>query len=168
MVAPMINPYEPKLNKAEKGAIWGKWTSKRRMLYLLARKFPKLLPYFYRRSFLSGKHDRIETWLSFSPGEKVCHLPKTNNIILDSYDFYLLLICANNECYMQTLRNQNSSSILYLKISHWNTMVFLGYRSDTGSEFWRVLAKGCWRISQARKCQAICWRSCLTGFKLGF
>lgn len=71
MVAPMINPYEPILKKDESKRIWGKWTLKRKMMYFLARKFPKLLPYFYRRSFLSGNHGLIDTWLSVSLGKSV-------------------------------------------------------------------------------------------------
>ncbi|KAL8516087.1 hypothetical protein ACS0TY_014676 [Phlomoides rotata] len=69
MVAPMINPYEPTLTKDESRKIWGIWTLKRKMMYFLARKFPKLLPYFYRRSFLSGDIGLIDTWLSVSLGK---------------------------------------------------------------------------------------------------
>ncbi|KAI3461459.1 hypothetical protein Pfo_018122 [Paulownia fortunei] len=70
MVAPMVNPYEPRLTKEERRRIWGKWTMKNKMMYFLARKFPKLLPYFYRRSFLSGNHGQIDTWLSISLGKR--------------------------------------------------------------------------------------------------
>lgn len=71
MVAPMVNPYEPRLSKEESRRIWSKWTVKKRLMYFLARKFPRLLPYFYRRSFLSGKHGQIESWLSVSLGKRV-------------------------------------------------------------------------------------------------
>ncbi|XP_012838645.1 PREDICTED: uncharacterized protein LOC105959147 [Erythranthe guttata] len=70
MVAPMVNPYEPRLNKEERRRIWGKWTVKKKLMYFLARKFPKLLPYYYRRSFLSGNHGQIEKWLSISVGKR--------------------------------------------------------------------------------------------------
>ncbi|KZV35141.1 hypothetical protein F511_06847 [Dorcoceras hygrometricum] len=70
MVSPMINPYEPRLTKEETRKIWGKWTTKKKMLYHLARKFPRLLPYFYRRSFLSGNYGQIENWLSTSFGKR--------------------------------------------------------------------------------------------------
>ncbi|KAH6810422.1 alpha/beta-Hydrolases superfamily protein [Perilla frutescens var. frutescens] len=70
MVAPMVNPYEPRLTKEESRRIWGKWTVKKKLMYFLARKFPRLLPYFYRRSFLSGNLDQIDTWLSVSLGKR--------------------------------------------------------------------------------------------------
>ncbi|CAN4119925.1 unnamed protein product [Withania somnifera] len=68
MVAPMVNPYEPRMTKEEKSKMWKKWTTKRRAMYILARKFPRLLPYFYHRSFLSGVHGQIETRLALSLG----------------------------------------------------------------------------------------------------
>lgn len=66
MVAPLLNPYEPSMNKAETRRTWDKWTTKRKFMYFLARKFPVALPYIYRRSFLSGNLDRIDKWLSMS------------------------------------------------------------------------------------------------------
>ncbi|XP_057781745.1 uncharacterized protein LOC131000026 isoform X2 [Salvia miltiorrhiza] len=66
MLAPMVNPYDPRLSKEESRRIWWKWTLKRRLMYILARKFPSLLPYFYRRSFLSGHHGEVDTLLSVS------------------------------------------------------------------------------------------------------
>lgn len=71
MFAPMVNPYDPRLTKDERRKIWGRWTAKRKMMYLLARKFPKVLAYFYGRSFLSGDHGRFDRWLSLSLGKKV-------------------------------------------------------------------------------------------------
>ncbi|XP_009804236.1 uncharacterized protein LOC107790869 [Nicotiana tabacum] len=68
MVAPMVNPYEPKMTKEEKNKMWKRWTTKKKVMYTLARKFPRLLPYFYRKSFLCGVHGQIETWLSLSLG----------------------------------------------------------------------------------------------------
>ncbi|PIN03258.1 putative hydrolase/acyltransferase (alpha/beta hydrolase superfamily) [Handroanthus impetiginosus] len=70
MVAPMVNPYDPRLTKGERQTIWGKWTARKRMMYLLARKFPRLLTYFYRRSFLSGSHGPIDKLLSVSLGKR--------------------------------------------------------------------------------------------------
>ncbi|KAG6415097.1 hypothetical protein SASPL_122499 [Salvia splendens] len=70
ILAPMVNPYDPRLSKAEIRRIWGKWTLKRRLMYTLARKFPRLLPYFYRRSFLSGNHGELDTLLSVSLGKR--------------------------------------------------------------------------------------------------
>ncbi|XP_060170171.1 uncharacterized protein LOC132600796 [Lycium barbarum] len=68
MVAPMVNPYEPKMTKEEKNKMWKNWTAKKKAMHILARKFPRLLPYFYRRSFLSGVHDQIEARLALSLG----------------------------------------------------------------------------------------------------
>ena len=45
-------------------------------MYFLARRFPRVLPYLYRKSYLSGKHGQIEKWLSLSLGKRVscfCH-----------------------------------------------------------------------------------------------
>lgn len=70
MVAPLINPYESSMNKEERSQIWDTWTKKRRLMYYLARRFPKFLPRFYSRSFLSGKHGPIDKWLSVSLGDK--------------------------------------------------------------------------------------------------
>lgn len=74
MVAPMVNPYEPKMTKEEKNKMWKRWTTKKKVMYTLARKFPRLLPYFYRKSFLCGVHGQIETWLSLSLGIRVSNL----------------------------------------------------------------------------------------------
>ncbi|KAK8600265.1 hypothetical protein V6N13_059921 [Hibiscus sabdariffa] len=70
MVAPMISPYEPSLTKEEMKSIWGESLPRRKLMYYLARRFPKLLSFFYRRSFLSGKHGRIEKWMSVSLGRR--------------------------------------------------------------------------------------------------
>ncbi|XP_042416417.1 uncharacterized protein LOC122005448 [Zingiber officinale] len=70
LFAPMVNPYDPNLNKEESRKLRGKWTMKRKMMYFLARRFPSLLPYFYHRSFLSGKHGQPEKWLSLTLGNK--------------------------------------------------------------------------------------------------
>ena len=71
MLAPMINPYEARMTKDETRRTWEKWSSRRRFMYFVARRYPKFLSYFYRKSFFSGKHDRIDTQLSFSLGKKV-------------------------------------------------------------------------------------------------
>lgn len=70
MFAPIVNPYDSLMTKDERRGIWEKWTRKRKFMYFLARRFPRLLSYFYHRSFLSGKHDQIDTWLSFSLGNR--------------------------------------------------------------------------------------------------
>ncbi|OIV92136.1 hypothetical protein TanjilG_18708 [Lupinus angustifolius] len=70
MLAPMINPYEPNMLKDEMKKTWDKWLSRRQFMYSLARRFPKLLSFFYRKSFLPEKHDRIDKLLSFSLGKK--------------------------------------------------------------------------------------------------
>ncbi|KAM1333597.1 hypothetical protein TB2_009336 [Malus domestica] len=58
------------MTKEEKKRTWEPWVLRRRLMYFLARRFPKFLSSFYRRSFLSGKHDRIDKWLSLSLGKK--------------------------------------------------------------------------------------------------
>ncbi|XP_048233806.1 uncharacterized protein LOC8286002 isoform X3 [Ricinus communis] len=70
MLAPMVNPYDSLMTKDERRGIWEKWTRKRKFMYFLARRFPMFLSYFYHRSFLSGKHDQIDTWLSLSLGKR--------------------------------------------------------------------------------------------------
>ncbi|XP_059626743.1 uncharacterized protein LOC132269526 isoform X2 [Cornus florida] len=68
MVAPMVNPYEPSMTKGERSRTWEKWTPRRKLMYILAHRFPRLLSCLYRRSFLSGKHGQIDKWLSLSLG----------------------------------------------------------------------------------------------------
>ncbi|KAH9735431.1 AB hydrolase-1 domain-containing protein [Citrus sinensis] len=70
MFAPMINPYEPSMTKEEMRRTWEEWLPRRRFMYFLARRFPKLLSFSYRRSFLSGKHGRIDKWMSLSLKKK--------------------------------------------------------------------------------------------------
>ncbi|KAJ8751535.1 hypothetical protein K2173_016769 [Erythroxylum novogranatense] len=64
--APMVNPYDSLMTKEERRGIWEKWTRKRKFMYFLARRFPWFLGHFYRQSFLSGKHEKIDIWLSLS------------------------------------------------------------------------------------------------------
>ncbi|PWA70080.1 pentatricopeptide repeat (PPR) superfamily protein [Artemisia annua] len=52
MVAPLLNPYEPSMNKAEIRRTWDKWMSKRRLI------------------FLSGNLDQIDKWLGMSLGKR--------------------------------------------------------------------------------------------------
>uniref|UniRef100_A0A2P2IPQ3 AB hydrolase-1 domain-containing protein n=1 Tax=Rhizophora mucronata TaxID=61149 RepID=A0A2P2IPQ3_RHIMU len=68
--APMINPYEPGMTKDEVQRTWNQWLPRRKFMYFLAQKFPKFLSSFYRNSFLSGSHSRIDKWLSLSLGRK--------------------------------------------------------------------------------------------------
>ncbi|KAK1283112.1 hypothetical protein QJS10_CPB21g01206 [Acorus calamus] len=70
MLAPMGNPYESSMTKEEIYKTWEKWTTKRKLMFTLARRFPSLLPYFYRRSFLSGKQSQPVKWLSLPLGKK--------------------------------------------------------------------------------------------------
>ncbi|KAI3823419.1 hypothetical protein L1987_04855 [Smallanthus sonchifolius] len=70
MFAPMVNPHDRGMTKEEKLGIWEKWTRKRKLNYYLARRFPRILRFFYRRTFLSGKHGPIHKWLSSSLAEQ--------------------------------------------------------------------------------------------------
>ncbi|XAR69041.1 hypothetical protein NMG60_11000493 [Bertholletia excelsa] len=70
MFAPMVNPYESSMTKDEMSRTWEKWTRRRKLMYYLARRFPKFLSHFYRRSILSGKHGQIDKWLSLSLGKR--------------------------------------------------------------------------------------------------
>ncbi|KAI3983421.1 hypothetical protein MKX01_013488 [Papaver californicum] len=70
MFAPVVNPYDSSMSKEERHKTWERWTSRRKLMYFLARRFPTFLSYFYRRSFLYGKHGQLDKWLSLSLGEK--------------------------------------------------------------------------------------------------
>ncbi|CAL4930473.1 unnamed protein product [Urochloa decumbens] len=70
MFAPMANPYDSKMTKEERHKTWDRWSTKRKLMHILARRFPSLLPLFYRQSFLSGKQGQPESWLSLSLGKK--------------------------------------------------------------------------------------------------
>ncbi|XP_059646924.1 uncharacterized protein LOC132293450 isoform X2 [Cornus florida] len=70
MFAPMVNPYESTMTKEEMSRTWEKWVRRRKLMFYLARRFPKFLAYFYRRCFLSGKHGQIDKWLSVSLAER--------------------------------------------------------------------------------------------------
>ncbi|KAH0943966.1 hypothetical protein HID58_003603 [Brassica napus] len=70
MIAPMINPYEASMSKEETAKTWEQWPRKRKFKYFLARRWPSLLPFFYRRSFLSGYLQPLDQWMSISLGEK--------------------------------------------------------------------------------------------------
>lgn len=72
MFAPMANPYDSKMTKDERRKTWDSWSTKRKLMHILARRFPSLLPFFYRQTFLSGKQGQLESWLSLSLGKKVC------------------------------------------------------------------------------------------------
>lgn len=74
MFAPLVNPYEPTMTKEERSGTWENWTRKRKLMYFLARRFPRFLAYFYHRSFLSGTHGHIDEWLSVSLGKWVSHI----------------------------------------------------------------------------------------------
>ncbi|CAK9174421.1 unnamed protein product [Ilex paraguariensis] len=70
MVAPLINPYELSMTREERRKTWEKWTTRRKLMYFLARRFSWFLPYFYRQSFLSGNLGHIDEWLSLSLGKR--------------------------------------------------------------------------------------------------
>ncbi|XP_062210879.1 uncharacterized protein LOC133912248 [Phragmites australis] len=70
MFAPMTNPYDSRMSKDERRKTWDSWSTKRKLMHILARRFPSLLPLFYHRSFLSGKQGQPESWLSLSLGKK--------------------------------------------------------------------------------------------------
>ncbi|KAK4353329.1 hypothetical protein RND71_028847 [Anisodus tanguticus] len=70
MFAPFVNPYESSMTKEEMTGTWNKWGRKRKLMYYLARRFPNLLDYFYRRTFLSGKHGQIDKYMFLSLGQK--------------------------------------------------------------------------------------------------
>ncbi|XP_031100987.1 uncharacterized protein LOC116004925 [Ipomoea triloba] len=70
MVAPMVNPYEPSMTKQERNRMWKKWAMRKKIMYILGHKFPRLLPFFYRRAFLSGIHGPIDERLSLSLGTR--------------------------------------------------------------------------------------------------
>ncbi|GLT46321.1 hypothetical protein SLA2020_200830 [Shorea laevis] len=70
MFAPMVNPYDSLMSRTEKYGVWEKWSRKRKFMYFLARRFPKFLTYFYRQSFLSGKHGQIDKWLGLTLGKR--------------------------------------------------------------------------------------------------
>lgn len=71
MFSPMVNPYQSGMTKEEVSGAWEKWMRRRKLMYYLARRFPKFLGHLYRRTFLSGKHGQIDKWLSLSLGKKV-------------------------------------------------------------------------------------------------
>ncbi|KAJ0088436.1 hypothetical protein Patl1_32048 [Pistacia atlantica] len=68
--APMINPYESSMTKEEMRRTWEEWLPRRKLMLCLARRFPKLLSHFYRQTFLSGKHGRIDKWMSLLLSKK--------------------------------------------------------------------------------------------------
>ncbi|KAK6936001.1 Alpha/beta hydrolase fold-1 [Dillenia turbinata] len=70
MLAPVVNPYESSLTKEEREKIWKKWTPKKKFMYFIARRMPGLLAFFYRQSFLSGRHGQIDKWLFLSLGTR--------------------------------------------------------------------------------------------------
>ncbi|KAE9616654.1 putative alpha/Beta hydrolase [Lupinus albus] len=70
MFAPMVNPYDPIMTREERRKTWSKWTRRKQFMYFLARRSPRFLAFFYRRSFLSGKHGQIDRWLSLSLGKR--------------------------------------------------------------------------------------------------
>lgn len=75
MVSPMISPYEPGMTKEERRRTWNNWSLGRKFIYFLGRRFPKFLPYFYRKSSLSVNLTPRDEWLSLSLGKRVRQIP---------------------------------------------------------------------------------------------
>ncbi|GAB4854980.1 hypothetical protein Ancab_023567 [Ancistrocladus abbreviatus] len=76
--APMVNPYDPSMTKEERSRTWEKWKPTRKLMYILAHRFPGFLRHMYSQSFLSGMHGHIDKWLSLSLGKR------DRNLIEDS------------------------------------------------------------------------------------
>lgn len=70
MVSPMISPYDPGMTKEERRRTWNNWSLRRKFMYFLGRRFPKFLPYFYRKSSLSANATQRDKWLSLSLGKR--------------------------------------------------------------------------------------------------
>ncbi|KAJ8753962.1 hypothetical protein K2173_001860 [Erythroxylum novogranatense] len=70
MFAPMVNPYDASMTKEEMRRTWAQWLARRKLMYFLARRFPKFLSSFYHRSFLSGNHGQIDKLMALSLGRK--------------------------------------------------------------------------------------------------
>lgn len=68
--APMVNPYDPSMTKEERSRTWKNWSQRRKFMYILARRFPRFLSYYYHRTFFSGQHGSVDKWLSLSLGKR--------------------------------------------------------------------------------------------------
>jgi hypothetical protein len=96
MFAPMVNPYDLLMTNEERRRTWNKWTRKRKLMYFLARRFPRLLSFFYQRSFLSGKHGQIDRWLSLSLGSRVREALLISFLSLSQHvHIWLLVFCIS-------------------------------------------------------------------------
>ncbi|GLJ16849.1 hypothetical protein SUGI_0290430 [Cryptomeria japonica] len=69
LIAPMGNPYESDMIKDETRKIWEKWTLRRKLGFILAKRASYFLPYFYKRSLLKNIY-RPDKALSFTLGKK--------------------------------------------------------------------------------------------------
>lgn len=69
LFAPMGNPYDPDMTKDEVRKIWEKWTLKRKLGFILAKRASSFLPSFYKRSFGKAIDHPIKS-LSFTLGKK--------------------------------------------------------------------------------------------------
>ncbi|KAH9330430.1 hypothetical protein KI387_002538, partial [Taxus chinensis] len=69
LVAPMGNPYDPNMSKDEISRIWEKWTLRRKLGFILAKRASYFLPFFYKLRLLK-KIDRPDKALSFTLGKK--------------------------------------------------------------------------------------------------
>ncbi|KAL9252532.1 hypothetical protein AKJ16_DCAP22684 [Drosera capensis] len=68
--APMVNPYDPSMTKEERSRTWKNWSQRRKLMYILARRFPRFLSYYYHRTFFSGQHGSVDKWLSLRLGKR--------------------------------------------------------------------------------------------------
>ncbi|KAJ3682814.1 hypothetical protein LUZ60_013041 [Juncus effusus] len=111
MFAPMVNPYDESMSKEEKRKTWEKWTTKRKFMYILARKFPSLLPFFYKRTFLSGSQGLPEDWLSLS-------LPQKDKLLTEDPKFLEFW----NKDVAESVRQGNSKPFVeeaVIQVSDW-------------------------------------------------
>ncbi|KAG5416307.1 hypothetical protein IGI04_003874 [Brassica rapa subsp. trilocularis] len=91
MIAPMINPYEASMTKEETAKTWELWLRKRKFKYFLARRWPSLLPFFYRRSFLSGYLQPLDQWIL--PDFRLQKKCKANGVLS-----WLMSMYSESEC----------------------------------------------------------------------
>lgn len=138
MFAPMTNPYEPSMTKEEMKRTWEGWLPRRKLMYFLSRRLPKLLSYFYRRSFLSGKHGRIDKWMSLSLERKVIRTPPKLiffHVILLSFSFsYWANLLHIDNCDTLWLTDGTTCSMITLSGSFQDEILIEGPMFE---EFWQ-------------------------------
>lgn len=111
LFAPMVNPYDSSMIKEEATRTWEKWTRRRKFMFYLARRCPKLLNHLYGRMFLTGEHGQIDKWLSLSLGKK--------DMDLTARTGFQELWRRN---FAETIRQGSTRPLLeeaVLQVSHW-------------------------------------------------